>query len=288
MKVSILLAAYKSGELLEKVFDPGVKDNEKEVDCEVLLWDNGGNEKFLESPNFSFSEENKFERRLYKWENYFKSGNGENIGLNAALNNLTKTMKGDYFYLPHTDMRMMPGCLKALLSCAKNQAPTSFLLCSRSIEKQSHIPMQILKDFGTNIENFQEKELIKFTETYKEKGVVSGYRMPFFGHRKLLDKLTEYNIKHGFCDGPFDESFFSYATDNDLFFNCYDIGIRKFWLVQESLVYHLSGHSNKQQTIDKDDKTPYIRLCAKWAKYGVNMNIDQSEQKLIPWNLKVK
>lgn len=289
MKVSILLAAYKSGELLEKVFDPGVKDNENDVDCEVLLWDNGGNESFLQSSEFSFTSDNKFERRNYKWENHFSS-NEENIGLNAALNNLAKTMTGDYFYLPHTDMRMMPGCLSALLKASKNHAPGSFLFCSRSIEKASHIPMQLLKDFGTNLENYKEKELLEFCKTYKDFGIVTGYRMPFFGHRKLLDKLTDYNIKNNICDGPFDESFFSYATDNDLFFNCYELGVRKFWLINDSLVYHLSGHSNKQQKVDRGDFEPYQRLIDKWNKkgYSVTSNIDASEQKLVPWNIKIR
>lgn len=286
MKISILLAAYKSGELLEKVFDPGMQDNELDVDHEILLWDNGGNEQFIESPNIKITN-TEHQLRSYRWEKYFKYGGDGNIGLNAALNNLAKIMKGDYFYLPHTDMRMMPHCISSLMSAAKNHAPTSFLFCSRSIEKTSHIPMQILKDFGTTVQDYKEKELIAFTKEYKDKGIVTGYRMPFFGHRKLLDKLTDYNIKNNICDGPFDESFFSYATDNDLFFNCYDIGVRKFWLIKESLVYHLSGHSNKQQKVDKDDKAPYLRLCNKWKKYNVTMNIDQSEQNLIPWNLKI-
>ena len=286
MKVSILLAAYKSGDLLQKVFIPGLNDN-NDIQCELRLFDNGGNESYLNKSDVWPDEDNKIEKKHYNWEKYFL-GDGINIGLNAALNNLAKEMKGEYFYLPHTDMRMMPGCLSALLNAAKNQAPNSFLFCSRSIEKSSHIPMQLLKDFGTNLENYKEEHLLEFFKNYKDKGIVTGYRMPFFGHRKLLDKLTEYNIKNNICDGPFDDSFFSYATDNDLFFNCYDMGVRKFWLVQSSVVYHLSGHSNSQQKVDKDTNLPYTRLLEKWKKFNVTMNIDESEQKLIPWNLKIK
>ena len=46
--------------------------------------------------------------------------------------------------------------------------------------------------------------------------------------------------------------------------------------------------SNKQQSVDRDDLAPYRRLCEKWKKYNITMNIDQSEQNLVPWNVRVK
>lgn len=139
--------------------------------------------------------------------------------------------------------------------------------------------MQLLRDFGTTIENFKEKELYEFFKTYNDKGIVSGYRMPFFMHRKLWEKMA-----------GVDDQFFSYATDNDLFLSAYNVGVRKFWMVNESVVYHLSGHSNKQQTVDRGDDAPYKKLIDKWSKRGYNItqNIDASEQKLVPWNLKIR
>ena len=249
---------------------------------QIILYDNGGNgdiKKYQHEP------------RLYGsgiLQEIKVIGAGQNIGLNAALNECAKVATGDYFYLCHTDMVLLPNWDKALLEASKNLAPGSYLFCSRSIEKTSHTPFHILKDFGISVESFREKELLEFYANYKDKGIVTGYRMPFFSHKKLLNKLTEYNIKNSICDGPFDNSFWSYATDNDLFFNCYEIGVRKFWLIQSSVIYHLSGQSNKQQNVDKDDKMPYVKLCDKWKKFNVSMNIDQSEQKLIPWNLKIK
>jgi hypothetical protein len=179
-------------------------------------------------------------------------------------------------------------CLETLLNEAKKHAPGTYLFCSRSIEKSSHIPGQLLKDFCTSLDDFNEESLSEFFSTYNDKGVYTYYRMPFFGHRKLFDKLTEYNIKNGFGDGPFDPQFFSYATDDDLFLNCYDIGVRKFYMVFQSVVYHLSGHSNKQQSVDKDDKTPYLKLCEKWKKYNITTDIDSSVKRLVPWGIKLQ
>lgn len=265
MKISILLACYKSKDLLEKIFWPSFSQTAN-YEIEVIFYDNGGN------GDWDFVDCQSVNQGLVTC-----LGNGKNIGLNAALNECAKVARGDYFYLPHTDMCLMPGWDTALLQAAKNQAPKSFLLCSRSIEKSSHIPMQLIKDFGTSPDDFKEKELYNFFNQYSDNGIVSGYRMPFFMHRQLWEVMN-----------GVDEQFFSYATDNDLFFSAYDKGVRKFWMVNSSVVYHLSGHSNKQQTVDKDDRTPYIKLCEKWKKYNITMNIDQSEQALVPWNTKVR
>src|SRR3990167_7082869 len=99
--ISILLPAYKSGELLRKVFIPGLYNCS--VDCEVIIYDNGGND--LESnaldKDFSFYSRNKsiIDLKII--------GDKKNIGLNAALNKCSEVAEGDYFYLSHSDMYLM-------------------------------------------------------------------------------------------------------------------------------------------------------------------------------------
>lgn len=94
MKVSILLAAYKSEELLKNVFLPSLLNSS--TDIQLIIYDNGGN--------------GKLEDRCYKLSkngsvlDILSIGDGKNIGLNAALNECAKIATGEYFYLPHTDM----------------------------------------------------------------------------------------------------------------------------------------------------------------------------------------
>lgn len=271
MKISILLAAYKSEELLNKIFIPSLKN----VTCnyELIIRDNGGN-----------GDLKRFESNIIKI-----IGNGQNIGLNAALNECSKYATGEYYYLPHTDMVILPGCLEALLVASKNQAPGTYLFSSRSIEKSSHIPMQLLKDFGTTIENFKEKELYEFFQTYNDKGIVTGCRMPMFFHKKLWDKLEDFSLKNFGKKEACDSNYFSYATDNEMIISAYHLGIRKFWIINQSVVYHLSGHSNKQQNVDRDDQRPYEYLRNKWKKFNYNIgHIDTFEQSLFPWNIKIQ
>ena len=268
--ISILLPAYKANKLLHEVFVPGLKNVWNEHKVEVLLWDNGGNEEFLNQLSIR-SDVHPDCLRVF--------GTGENIGLNKALNLLAKEAEGEYFYLPHTDMIMLPGCLEALVKEVKNLPPTSYLLCSRSIEPGfSHIPSQIIKDYGNDVNTFQKDKLMAEYRQYVEKKVVVNARMPFFLHRKLWERI-----------GGVDENYFSYCTDDDLIQQCYDAGVRRFWMVGESLVYHLQGKSNQQQTVDRDSQKPYEYFVEKWKKkYPDVHHPGQYHPKLIPFETRIK
>jgi GT2 family glycosyltransferase len=257
--ISILLPSYKSEKLLDKVFIPSLSN--WKCNWELILRDNGGNGNI----------------KQYESENIKVIGNGDNVGLNVGLNECAAQAKGKYFYLPHTDMFLLPNSDLSLLKEAKNLPPASFLLCSRSIEKSSHTPFHVLKSFGQDADEFKQDDLMDFFKTYKEKDIVTAYRMPFFMDRHLWKKMN-----------GVDPNLFSYATDNDLFFTAYDKGVRRFWMIQESVVYHLQGKSNGQQKVDKDSNKPYEYVVNKWKKYNVTMNMDQSENNLVPWNVRVK
>lgn len=282
-KISILLPAYKSEKVLREVFIPSFFKNTVSDELELIIYDNGGNGDFFEARGYATWMQGQAKHTIKQ------IGDGKNVGLNKALNECAKIATGEYFYLPHTDMYLLLGWDLALLNEAKNLPPTTFLFTSRSIEKHSHIPMQLLKDFGTSLENFNKDGLEEFFKTYNDKGIVTGYRMPFFGHMSLLKKMHKYNKENNICDGPFDENLFSFATDDDLFITAYTCSVRRFWMINESVIYHLSGHSNNQQGVDKDSQKPYDYLRTKWSKkYDMNRPLDSVLQKLCPWNYKIK
>jgi GT2 family glycosyltransferase len=250
MKVSILLAAYKSSELLEKVFLPSLSEN-LDVQIELIIYDNGGNDwlpNVTTDPIFPGPSG-------HKW---ITIGDGKNIGLNKALNECAKVATGDYFFLPHSDMFLMPGCLSSLVAAAKNQAPASFLFCSRSVEPtQGHTRHHIIKNYGQEASEFKEKELLEDFKDYKNSTIEVGARMPFFMHRNLWNRMS-----------GVDENYFSYCTDDDLIQEAWDAGVRKIWMIHGSLCYHLQGKSNNQQKVDKDSNKPYEYFVDKWKKRG--------------------
>lgn len=263
--ISIFLPAYKSEELLKNVFFPSMRHCQLPV--EVIIRDNGGNGDLADHV-------------LNNLVTVKIIGDGNNVGLNRAFNECARVAKHDFFYLCHTDMSCLPGWDTALIDAAKNQAPGSYLFSSRSIEpSQGHTPFHIVENYGREQEEFQECLMLSRCSKYADdKTIVQGYRMPFFFHRKLFEKMN-----------GFDEQFISFATDDDLFLSAYNVGVRKFWLVNASLVYHLQGKSNAKQKLDKDQNWPYEFLKIKWRKtFNMDMHLDQMMQKLVPWNVKIR
>jgi GT2 family glycosyltransferase len=270
MKISILLPAYKSEELLQKVFIPSLKNCS--IDTQLVVYDNSGN--------------GTLEQRWYFPSNngcvidFISIGDGKNIGLNAALNECARVATGDYFYLCHTDMYLMPGWDTALLQAAKNQPPASFLMCSRSVEPTlGHTKHHIIKNYGMEAAEFREQELLKDFKDYKDTTIEVGARMPFFMHRQLWGKMK-----------GVDENYFSYCTDDDLIQTAWHVGCRKFWMVHDSLVYHLQGKSNNQQKVDKDSDAPYRYFVDKWKKLGYPQakHPGQWHNEVLPFYTKVR
>jgi len=286
-KISILLPAYKSEDLLEKLFLLGFfsksSDHWKPAPStplnywhgpELILYDNGGNGDLKTVEEFLNVTAN------VDYPTCKVIGDGKNIGLNAALNECAKVATGDWFYLPHTDMYLMPGWDTALLEAVKNHPPGKQLLCSRSIEPtKGHTDYHIIKDYGREHHEFKEERLLEDFANYKDSSIVVGKRMPFFLHRTLWEKMN-----------GVDPNYFSYCTDDDLIQTAYDVGVRQFWMVYDSLVYHLVGKSNAQQTVDRDSQRPYIYFVEKWRKRGYldARHPGQWHPELIPDYVKIR
>jgi len=274
-KISILVAAYKSEGLLKKVLCKSYFAHCLEnPNIEMIIYDNGGNGKELDV--LRDTEEIKA-MGLSNPLGITVIGDGKNVGLNAALNECAKVARGDYFFLPHTDMYLMPGWYQSLLEACKNLPPASFLLCSRSVEPiKGHTEYHIIKDYGKEWNEFNEEVLLRDFKEYKDSTIVSGYRMPFFLHRSLWQRMQ-----------GVDPKYFSYCTDDDLVQTAYDVGVRRFLMVYDSLVYHLQGKSNAQQKVDKDSNKPYEYFVEKWKKkYPDARHPGEWHPRLIPWYLK--
>ena len=268
------MAAYKSEHLINKIFvNSWVKNSD--IESELIICDNGGNGNAL-LPYMAHACRGGVE---YPGE-VKVVGSGKNIGLNAALNECAKVATGEWYYLPHTDMYLMPGWDTALLDAAKNHPPASLLMCSRSIEPtKGHTDFHIIKNYGMEWNEFDEKSLLEDFKDYQDRTICTGARMPFFMHRTLWGRM-----------GGVDSNYFSYCTDDDLIQEAYAVGVRKFWMVYDSLVYHLQGKSNQQQTVDKDSDKPYEYFVDKWKKRGYPdaEHPGQWHPKLIPNYTKVR
>lgn len=265
--ISILLPAYKSADLMEKIFYPSFRKN-CSVPVELILYDNGENGIFRDCWVQHTADE------VTDWGNDFRSlGDGKNIGLHAAYNKCFRAAKGDWVFLPHSDMMLLPNWDVELLNATRGMVASKLLLCSRSVEHtKGHTNHHKILDFGKTVEDFKEKELTEwydkeYQNSLESRRIEVAARMPFFLHRSLLDKMTDFNQKNGICDGPFDDHYFSYGQDDDIVQTAYHCGVRRFHMAWGSLVYHLSGQSNKQQNVDRGSDEPYKYFVEKWRKW---------------------
>lgn len=282
--ISILLPAYKSEHLLSKVFLRGLYNSSSHI--ELIIYDNGGNgftKELREDVCAYYGEKSPMGSLILNGTHVHHPikiiGDGENIGLNAALNECAKVATGRHFFLPHTDMYLLSGWDGALRSAASLLPPSSYLFCCRSIEPGfSHIPSQIIEDHGNDVDNFDETGLLKEYNKFRSKHIVVNARMPFFMHRNLWEKM-----------GGVDPHYFSYCTDDDLIQTAYNIGCRKFYMIYDSLVYHLQGKSNAQQSVDRDRNEPYEYFVNKWrSKYPDVSHPGQYHPKLLPFEMRIK
>ncbi|MDO8659929.1 MAG: glycosyltransferase [Candidatus Parcubacteria bacterium] len=279
--ISILLPAYKSNELLKKVFCPSFMDYGN--GAELLVYDNGGNEQL----NHGGVD--------YSYGRIAALGDGRNIGLHAAYNKCFKLAKGDWFYLPHTDQYLLPNWDTELLNATRGMVASKILLCSRSVEPmKGHTEHHRILDFGKQVNEFNEVALIdwyktQYQDTQESQRIEVGARMPFFLHRSLLDKMADFNQKNGICDGPFDDHYFSYGQDDDIIQTCFHLGVRRFHMAWGSLVYHLGGQSNKQQNVDRGSDEPYKYFVDKWKKWYPDIDHPaRYHSKNIPFGTTVK
>src|SRR3990167_2895477 len=203
--ISILLPAYKSDQLLEKVFIPSWVENTQsettgKLDLPMMI---------EEAKILSVIKRRRVEINVI--------GDGKNVGLHAAYNKAFKVAKCDWFYLPHTDHYLLPNWDVELLNATRGMVASKILLCSRSVEHtKGHTNHHKILDFGKTVEEFKQKELMEwYNKEYKNSQESNrmevGARMPFFLHRSLLDKMADFNQKNGICDGPFDDHYFSYV-----------------------------------------------------------------------------
>lgn len=298
--ISILLPSFESKDLLSKVF---LKSHINSDITELIIYDNGGNdftEEFKEDVNAYGKNNLDFWKCVRINDTSLKChtmllGDGKNIGLHAAYNECFKYAKGDWFYLPHSDMVLLKNWDVELLNATRGMVLSKLLLCSRSVEPtQGHTRHHKILDFGKSVEEFKEKELMnwydkEYKDSQESRRIEVGARMPMFLHRSLLDKMTDFNQKNNICDGPFDDHYFSYCQDDDIIQTSWHLGVRRFHMVWGSLVYHLSGQSNKQQNIDRDSDDPYIYFMYKWAKWYPDVcRPGQYHPKLISFETRVR
>jgi hypothetical protein len=119
---------------------------------------------------------------------------------------------------------------------------------------------------------------------HKDNAIVTGYREPFLMHRKLYEQFDRDAMLR----------YKAYAGDDHTAMQAYHLGVRRFWMVNGVLVYHMvnpkGGQTNtSKDSQDKDEDWPYNFFVDYWTGMGYTgvTHPGQYLPRLIPEYVKV-
>ena len=165
-----------------------------------------------------------------------------NIGICYALNACRSLINSDYVVYANDDMYFLPNWDKAILNKIEyikrsNSAENNyFMLSSTLIEPSGNNPCVVVKDYGDSIETFKKKELLnEYSKLNREDW--KGSTWP-----PVLLPLDCWDVVGG-MSVEFHPGMYS---DPDLSKKIYDLGVRCFIGIGDSLVYHFGCKSTKR------------------------------------------
>ncbi len=158
----------------------------------------------------------------------------ENVGICFGVNLARSLARADYLVYMNDDMVVLPGWDEALMAEIGRFETDRFMLSSTMIEPlPSGNPAVIVKDYGTRLEEFREKELLDNYPALSGPNWQGSTWPPVVIHRDLWDLVGGFSIE--FSPGMY--------SDPDLSFKLLRAGVRHFMGVGTSLVYHFGSKS---------------------------------------------
>ena len=174
-----------------------------------------------------------------------------NIGLCSSINKAAKLASSQYILYSHDDMYFCPEWDKVLMNEVESLNHDKFYLSGTMIEPNSG---HIVYDFGIDLENFKEDELLskyKSVNFYDHQGT---HFAPHLVSKKMWNKV-----------GGFSEEFNpGIASDPDFNMKLWEEGVRIFKGLNDFKVYHfgsLTTRKKKNLIQNRGDKT----FLKKWG-----------------------
>ena len=174
----------------------------------------------------------------------------KNVGVCYALNKGRELVTTDYVLYMNDDMYACPGWDKALADEIEKIGHNNFFISATSIEPKAQSTCMIEKNYGTDIDSFDEKKLLEEFASLPMNDWHGSTWPPNIVHKSMWDKVGGYSVE--FSPGMYSDPDFSMKLWNE--------GIRLFKGVSKSRVYHFGSKSVKRIV-----KNPgYHKFISKW------------------------
>jgi GT2 family glycosyltransferase len=162
------------------------------------------------------------------------SASPENIGICLAVNESAMHATHDYILYLNDDMYCCPGWDTALVDKLKGLDTDLFMLSGTMIEpRDTGNPCVIVRDYGTDADNFDEKKLLAELPQHRKADWDGATWPPTLVSRRWWHKVGGYSSE--FSPGM--------SSDNDFSMKLWQAGCRVFLGVGGSLVYHFQCKS---------------------------------------------
>jgi GT2 family glycosyltransferase len=175
----------------------------------------------------------------------------KNIGVCYALNAARTLVQTKYFLYLNDDMYLCPGWDTALMDEIQSIGHDLFFLSSTVIEPKASSICVIEKNYGTNIESFDEKALLENYKLFEKADWAGATWPPNIVPTSLWDLVGGYSIE--FSPGLY--------SDPDFSMKLWQAGVRYFKGVSKSRAYHFGSKSVKRVKSNKG----YHQFINKWG-----------------------
>lgn len=175
----------------------------------------------------------------------------QNVGVCYALNSCRELISTDYILYMNDDMYACPDWDKYLSEEIEKIGHNNFFISATSIEPESQSNCMIEKDYGRDLETFNEQKLLSEFASLPMHDWQGATWPPNVVHKDLWDKVGGYSNE--FSPGMY--------SDPDFSMKLWKAGVRLFKGVSKSRVYHFGSKSVKRVT-----KNPgYHKFISKWG-----------------------
>lgn len=219
-KFSILIPTWNNLDYL-KLCIKGIKNNSKFNHQIIIIVNEGkdGTIEWVKNQNFDYIYSEK------------------NIGICYGLNIARSLIKTEYIVYMNDDMYPLPDWDLVIDNEIKNLKTKLFMLSATMIEPEvTKNNCVIVKDFGKNIETFEEKKLLNTYNTLFKEDWNGSTWPPVIMHIDTWDLVGGMSIE--FSPGMY--------SDPDLSMKLWFAGVRYFKGLGKSLVYHFGSKSTSK------------------------------------------
>jgi glycosyltransferase involved in cell wall biosynthesis len=170
----------------------------------------------------------------------------ENIGIYYGLNICRSLVATDYLLYINDDMYVLPEWDRELDNEIQSIGHKDFILSSTMIEPtDTSNPCVIVKDFGDNIDDFKETELLQQYKDLKKEDWFGSTWPPNIMHIDLWDLVGGLSIEYS--PGMY--------SDPDFSKKIWESGVRYFKGIGKSKVYHFGSKSTRRIKKNAGSKT---------------------------------